>query len=118
MNALKRMTGTENFLELPDKKKNCIVHKREDCQSKVYLEQVKKCGCRLWALEDGQHKHQVKCQKTEIFQCISKVSAYCGQSEGKCVSNQSVKHENCLIPSSGLYANVRDTNQIAGAPIA
>ena len=61
MNALKRMTATKNFLELPDIKKSCMVHKREDCQTKKYLQQVESnCGCRPWALKNYQQKRQVK----------------------------------------------------------
>ena len=31
MSALKRMTGTESFQQLPDKQKKCSVHDRERC---------------------------------------------------------------------------------------
>ena len=41
-----------------------------------------------------------------------KVSAYCGLLEEECVSNQTLKSENCLIPCTGLYADVRDTNSV------
>ena len=51
MNMLKKMTGTESFKQLPDYQKKCVVHNREECQTKKYLDQVKKeCKCIPWAL--------------------------------------------------------------------
>ena len=54
LSSLKRMTGTESFMELPDEQKRCRVHKREECQTKKFLDQVwNKCRCVPWALMDG-----------------------------------------------------------------
>ena len=41
LSALKRMTGTESFEQLPDKQKRCSVHDRERCQTKKFLDQGK-----------------------------------------------------------------------------
>ena len=55
MSTLKKMTGTESFKQLPDYKRKCQVHNREECQSKKYLDQVQKeCNCIPWALQTGQ----------------------------------------------------------------
>ena len=45
------MTGTQNFKDLPDQKKKCSVHNREECQTQTYLDQIKReCKCVPWAL--------------------------------------------------------------------
>ena len=61
MSALKRMTGTASFEQLPDQQKKCHIHNREECQTKKYLDQVKsKCGCLPWVLTTKHIKNQVK----------------------------------------------------------
>ena len=61
MSSLKRMTGTTNFEQLPDHQKKCLVHNREECQTRKYLDQVQReCSCFPWTLETGQRKDQVK----------------------------------------------------------
>ena len=48
MSVLKRMTGTEGFLELTDK--GCQIENFEDCQAKRYVKEVQKqCDCVPWA---------------------------------------------------------------------
>ena len=61
MSALKKMTGTESFKQLPDEQKKCHVHNREECQTEKYLDQIKReCECVPWALQTNQGKIQVK----------------------------------------------------------
>ena len=61
MSALKKMTGTKSFEQLPDHQKRCLVHNREECQTEKYLDQIKrKCECVPWALQTNQGKIQVK----------------------------------------------------------
>ena len=61
MSALKKMTGTNSFLQLPEEDKMCFVHDREDCQTQKYLKQVHtKCKCIPWALKTDKNKNQVK----------------------------------------------------------
>ena len=33
MSTLKRMTGTTSFMELPENRKKCAVHNRQECQT-------------------------------------------------------------------------------------
>ena len=48
MQALKKMTGTPSFYQLPDSQKECQVHSRERCQTEKFLIQVKdSCKCIL-----------------------------------------------------------------------
>ena len=61
MHALKRMTGTESFLQLPDGQKKCRVHNREKCQTGEFLDQVKlNCRCVPWPLVTERAKEEVK----------------------------------------------------------
>ena len=60
MSALKSMTGTKGFKQLPDKEKSCTVHNQEKCQSLKFLDQVKNiCGCVPWPLMASNHGVQV-----------------------------------------------------------
>ena len=60
MSALKKMTGTESFYQLPDHQKKCLVHNREECQTQKYLDKVQReCNCTPWSLQIGQGKNQV-----------------------------------------------------------
>ena len=64
MNALKRMTGTESFKQLPDYQKKCLVHNREKCQTQKYLDRVlSECNCTPWHLQNDEGKNQVKTRK-------------------------------------------------------
>ena len=57
MSSLKRMTGTRSFEQLPNNQKKCLVHNREECQAKKFLDQVKsKCYCVPWALASESDK--------------------------------------------------------------
>ena len=51
MNALKKMTSSKNFLQLPDEQKKCDIHNREECQTKKFIDQVESnCSCLPWLL--------------------------------------------------------------------
>ena len=55
MTALKKMTGTSSFKQLPEHQRNCLVHEREECQTDKYLDQVQQeCKCMPWALQNHQ----------------------------------------------------------------
>ena len=54
-----RMKGTDAFMSLPDKKKDCQVQKFDDCQVDQFLREGEtRCGCLPYAL-DGLSKDQV-----------------------------------------------------------
>ena len=60
MTALKRMSGTKSFVQLPDKQKECRVHNRGECQIQHFLEKIKKnCGCIPWALVSDKQAKKV-----------------------------------------------------------
>ena len=51
MTALKKITGTPNFLMLPEADKGCQMEKYEECMNKQYVEMGKQiCGCVPFAL--------------------------------------------------------------------
>ena len=61
MSALKKMTGTNSFLQLPEEDKECLVHEKEECQTQKYLDLVQtECKCIPWALKTDKDKNQVK----------------------------------------------------------
>ena len=51
MSSLKKTTGTDSFLDLPNAKKRCQIERFEKCAMQKYKEQLEKqCGCVPWAL--------------------------------------------------------------------
>ena len=52
MSALKKMTGTEGFLGLPDADKRCQTETSDEYNTQRFLEKVQaECHCTLWALD-------------------------------------------------------------------
>ena len=60
MSALKKMTGTKSFLQLPENQKRCQIHNREKCQTISFLDQVEKnCVCVPWSLMTNTGEQKV-----------------------------------------------------------
>ena len=60
MHTLKRMTGKPNFYQLPASQKERQVHSRENCQTEMFLSQVRRnCSCVPWALTTEKGKIKV-----------------------------------------------------------
>ena len=54
LSALKKMTGTESFLDLPDETKMCDIEPLEKCRARKYIEEVQaQCDCVPWALSSA-----------------------------------------------------------------
>ena len=54
MTAVKKMVGTEAFLDLPDDKKQCQQEVFEQCVERNFQTQAKeKCGCLPWTVGSG-----------------------------------------------------------------
>jgi hypothetical protein len=47
MTDLKKITGTDNYLALPDEAKGCQIEPEDKCRSRRLKE---RCGCVPWAL--------------------------------------------------------------------
>ena len=106
MNTLKKMTGTKSFKQLPDHQKKCLVHSREECQTKSFLDQVQRqCKCMPWALQNGQVGKNM--WNTKWFS-ICQEFAPCGPAKETCVANQILEDEKCLVSCDGLYADIED----------
>ena len=107
MSTLKKMTGTERFNQLPDHQKKCLVHNKEECQTQNYLNQVlRECNCIPWPLGTDLDKNQVKI--VPIFSPFSQEFTFCGPEKETCVGNQTLEHKSCLVPCTGLYADIED----------
>lgn len=61
MSSLKKMTGTTDFLKMPDAIKKCNVEPFANCNTKNYFEKIRnKCKCVLWALNKIQQvEHKI-----------------------------------------------------------
>ena len=69
MSYLKKMTGTTSFEQLPDSQKKCSVRSREECKTKMYLDQVQtNCKCIPWALSNHHTTQKVTdlCKKSHL----------------------------------------------------
>ena len=61
MFVLKKMTGTNTFLELPDAAKQCRTETFEECHVVRYIAEVQKqCGCVPWGLNSTTSQHVSK----------------------------------------------------------
>ena len=59
MFGLKKMTGTDDFLNLPESVKKCQIESFEDCNVRTYLKEIQaKCNCIPWAFSSAL-KHKV-----------------------------------------------------------
>ena len=91
MRTLKQMTATESFTQLPDSQKKCLVHNIVECQAEHFLDQVKSnCNCIPWALQ------------------INTTEKTCGLEKDTCVAEQAKKDKSCLVPCTGIYADVTE----------
>ena len=112
MYTLKSMAGTKSFEQLPESQKKCRVHNREKCQTNKFLEQVKhNCSCVPWSLQNEGSKEKVifYLYRSTHFSFLQQ--AFCGPEEETCVARQTLKDNTCLVPCTGLYADVYDKAQ-------
>ena len=48
---LKYMTGTDNFLAMPDEARKCQIQSKEECRTQRFVQEVQRnCGCIPWTL--------------------------------------------------------------------
>ena len=107
MTSLKKMTGTDTFLDLPGNIKGCQIEDQEICYSRRYIEELKnQCKCLPWALGASIPQkvlNPVVCvNQCEIFQNTS----FCDPNANSCIERVSKRHSDCKISCSGLYAVV------------
>ena len=91
MKAVKKMSGTQSFTQLPDSQKKCLVHNIVECQANKYLSQVQsKCNCIPWVFNGN---------KTEQI---------CSLDKDECIKEQSSKDDGCLVPCTGIYVDITE----------
>ena len=64
----------------------------------------------MYSMDSG-NLPQKKSGETNTLNKVSpslQVLVFCGPDKERCVANQTLRDENCLIPCSGLYADVAD----------
>ena len=95
MSVLKKTKGTKSFMNLPDNQKNCQIGTLENCQSQWYIKEVvARCGCVPWALSSG----------------LSLTSpTFCSPNASDCYTAVIREDHNCLVSCTGLFADVRFT---------
>ena len=111
MSGLKKMTGTETFLELPNYAKKCKTETFEECHVVRYVEEVQKqCGCLPWGL------NYILPQQVKKLFCISLLLVQvqdvplCPPSSSPCYSAVSTTDTyKCSVSCTGLYADVEFT---------
>ena len=80
------------------------------------MDQVsRECKCTPWALGTDQGESQVKRNNFISFPCITdtwdtlyQVRVMCGPEKECCVGNQTLRDNSCLVPCTGLYADISD----------
>ena len=104
MTSLKKLTGTDAFLGLPDNVKNCQVGDQESCKNKQFMEEVQKqCGCIPWSLGINE------------AQTIGAYN-YCSPAAFACIDNIKDRTSDCRVSCTGLHAVVSyvfDTDEVS-----
>ena len=99
LTGLKKLTGTESFLNLPDDDKKCQVGNQETCRNDDFIEKVKtECGCVPWSLQ-GNYVFKEVCTPPAL----------------SCVENirKRKDKDNCRQSCTGLHAVVGHQNNRA-----
>ena len=81
LSGLKKMTGTDSFMELTDESKKCQQTSFETCQTERYLDEMEKqCGCLPWSLTSAprQKVGQILYQKVGQLLYLILVSSCSG----------------------------------------
>ena len=116
LTSLKKITGTESFLDLPDHQKHCQLDTFENCSAKRYFEEVRsQCHCVPWTLGTNNFDQvNVACSQG-FFKFIFQDLAYCTMAEESCVlaAAEEKKENDCLVGCTGLYADVNHTPDLS-----
>ena len=107
LSSLKKMTGTDGFLQQTDAQKKCRNEFFEDCQTQSYIYTVKKkCGCVPWALSSAV---PAKVLYTLKFNFHPQDFQICSVRNLSCYTAVPRYFPNCGIPCKGLFADVEFT---------
>ena len=107
MSALKRIAGTEAFMALSNGEKGCQPESFEECNMRqVFAELQRECKCVPWSLRDFQkvgNVHGHEREKPHFSQGVP----FCSPAEESCVASAMQANHGCLVKCTGLYADVR-----------
>ena len=108
MTSLKKMTGTDSFLELPLDKKLCQIGTFEDCQVQNYaMEVLEQCGCVPWALSRALMLEATIFLVSKILlQFFFQDVSYCSPASSACAREVSSSLHGCSVSCTGLYADI------------
>ena len=106
ISAVKKMEGTDTFLDLPIENRNCQLQTLENCQVQQYVKEVKKeCGCVPWALSKVLTL-KVGFAPIDPFTILFQAPKFCSPNSSACYTAISTKPHNCKVSCTGLYADV------------
>ena len=96
MTSLKKMTGTDAFLDLPENIKGCQIEDQEMCNSRRYIEELQKqCKCLPWALAASIPQ---KVTLTQLFvKKVTMTHQLFGKMNLKCFRIQVQRRANCKL---------------------
>ena len=111
LRSVKKMTGTAEFLGLPDKDKRCQLEDYESCLTRQFYAGGQECGCLPWTL-----RHNL----SQVIQCCSEVSVssqekpVCTPIGNDCFRNLTAEQFYCDVTCEGLYADVEWLDEAVG----
>ena len=101
LSSLKKVSGTDGFLSIPDAQKQCQLGEVEDCNNAKFIEQVaNECKCRLWVLDNNKEV----CLKGKL-QSLQDLP-HCTAAAAACLGSLPVSNDACTVACTGLYADV------------
>ena len=94
--ALKQVTASESFMNLPEEERGCQKETKDECEARNFLIEIQqKCNCIQWDLTheetDIDQRERTFCTTENHYSCISEISN---------------KSSGCKLSCTGLYADV------------
>ena len=100
MTAVKKMTATDDFLNMPLENRKCEVEPYEECRKRRLLQQ---CNCVPFQVLGVQVGLQVETNNIAIFQN----GEICGPKGWDCMEENGNKNFSCRVTCEGIYADVQ-----------
>ena len=96
MTAVKRMTTTSAFLNMPYENRGCNVELFQDCRTRSLLEA---CNCVPWEVSESFGTYRE-------YYGLSKALEICNPKGRDCIESNSTQDFNCIDTCVGLHADV------------
>ena len=105
LTSVKKMTGTQAYLNLPDSIKQCKKGKLEDCVLKEFQERARKnCSCVPWALSNITGFQVALTVETSM---ITQELPVCSPSGMACHESLERAPSSCLVSCEGIFSYVQ-----------